>query len=90
MKLVPRTVSGCSWRETSSARRLLVALKTQNYLFWISALLLALIKLPDFSKDPISRIAGSIEKAAGLKPGEGAAYSRLPLKPKAMHDSTPG
>src|SRR5262245_33207230 len=37
----------------------LLGLFTQNYLFWISALLLALIKLPDFSKDPISRIAGS-------------------------------
>jgi hypothetical protein len=59
----------------------LLALVTQKYLFWIAALVLALIKLPNFSKDPISRIAGSIEKAAGL--GEGASYSRRALEPKA-------
>ena len=61
----------------------LLGLATQKYVFWRAALVLALIKLPDFSKDPISRIAGSMEKGAGLKPGEGAAYPRRALKPRA-------
>jgi hypothetical protein len=41
------------------------------HIFWIAGLLLALIDLPDFGT-PLNRIAGSAEKMAGLKPGEGA------------------
>ena len=49
----------------------LIALFTHMHIFWIVALLLALIDLPDFGT-PLNRIAGSAEKMAGLKPGEGA------------------
>jgi hypothetical protein len=42
------------------------------HIFWIAGLLLAMVDLPDFGT-PLNRIAGSAEKLAGLKPGEGAA-----------------
>src|SRR5215831_682291 len=48
----------------------LLALFTHIHAFWIAGLLLALIELPDFGT-PLGRIAGSVEKMAGLKPGEG-------------------
>jgi hypothetical protein len=41
----------------------LIALFTHIQIFWIAALLLALIDLPDFST-PLTRIAGSVEKIA--------------------------
>jgi hypothetical protein len=50
----------------------LIALFTHMHIFWIAALLLALIDLPDFGTS-LSRIAGSAEKIAGIKPGEGDA-----------------
>jgi hypothetical protein len=49
----------------------LISLFTHMHIFWIAGLLLALIDLPDFGT-PLNRIAGSAEKLAGLKPGEGA------------------
>jgi hypothetical protein len=49
----------------------LLALFTHMHIFWVAGLLLALIDLPDFG-NPLRRIAGSLEKIAGLKPGEGA------------------
>jgi hypothetical protein len=49
----------------------LIALFTHMHIFWVAGLLLALIDLPDFGT-PLNRIAGSAEKMAGLKPGEGA------------------
>src|SRR5262245_29675119 len=49
----------------------LVSLFTHMHIFWIAGLLLALIDLPDFGT-PLNRIAGSAEKMAGLKAGEGA------------------
>jgi hypothetical protein len=48
----------------------LVSLFTHMHIFWIIALVLAFIELPDFGT-PLQRIAGSAEKMAGLKPGEG-------------------
>jgi hypothetical protein len=48
----------------------LISLFTHMHIFWIAGLLLALIDLPDFGT-PLNRIAGSAEKIAGLKPGEG-------------------
>ena len=48
----------------------LIALFTHMHIFWIAGLLLAMIDLPDFVT-PLRRIAGSSEKIAGLKPGEG-------------------
>src|SRR5262245_25367320 len=50
----------------------LISLFTHMHIFWIAGLLLAFIDLPDFGT-PLNRIAGSAEKLAGLKPGEGAA-----------------
>src|SRR5215831_15240792 len=50
----------------------LISLFTHQHIFWIAGLLLALIDIPDFSGS-LGRIAGSVEKMAGVKPGEGAA-----------------
>jgi multisubunit Na+/H+ antiporter MnhF subunit len=47
----------------------LLALFTHIHLFWVAALLLALIEFPDIG-GALGRIAGSIEKIAGVKPGE--------------------
>jgi len=49
----------------------LLALFTHIHLFWVAGLMLAMIDIPDFSGS-LSRIAGSTERMAGLKPGEGA------------------
>jgi hypothetical protein len=49
----------------------LIAMFTHMHIFWIAGLLLALIDFPDFGS-PLKRIAGSAEKIAGIKPGEGA------------------
>jgi hypothetical protein len=45
----------------------LLALFTHNHLFWVIALLLALVDLPDFST-PLRSIAGSVRKISGLPP----------------------
>src|SRR5262245_24408042 len=50
----------------------LISLFTHIHLFWIAGLLLALIEFPDIG-GWLGRIAGSVEKIAGVKPGEGAA-----------------
>jgi hypothetical protein len=50
----------------------LLALFTHMHIFWVAGLLLALIDLPDFG-GPLGRIAGSVEKIAGITPGQGAA-----------------
>ena len=55
----------------------LLALFTHIHLFWIAALLLALVDLPDFGT-PLGRIAGSLERIAdattdGAEPTTGAA-----------------
>ena len=42
----------------------LLALLTHNHVFWIAALLLALVELPDFST-PVNSIALSLEKLSG-------------------------
>lgn len=57
----------------------LIALFTHMHIFWIAALLLAMVDLPDFGTS-LNRIAGSAEKMAGLKPGEGAVdITRQPV-----------
>src|SRR5262245_53821139 len=48
----------------------LIALFTHMHIFWIAGLLLAMIDIPDFGGS-LARIAGSTEKLAGFKPGEG-------------------
>jgi hypothetical protein len=47
----------------------LIALFTHMHIFWIVGLLLAMIDLPDFGT-PLSRIATSAEKIAGIEPSE--------------------
>jgi len=50
----------------------LLALFTHIHLFWIVGLLLAMVDLPDFGT-PLRSIAGSVEKIAGVPPGDEAA-----------------
>lgn len=45
----------------------LLALFTHIHLFWVAGLLLAMIDLPDFGT-PLNRIAGGVEKIAGIQP----------------------
>ena len=47
----------------------LLSLFTHNHLYWVIGLFLAMIDLPDFSS-PLRRIAGSVEKMAGVPPAE--------------------
>jgi hypothetical protein len=49
----------------------LLALFTHVHLFWVAGLLLALIDIPDFG-GALGRMAGSLEKIAGIAPGKGA------------------
>lgn len=53
----------------------LISLFTHMHIFWIIGLLLAVIDLPDFGT-PLNRIAGSAEKIAGVRPGEGTAADK--------------
>lgn len=50
----------------------LLSLFTHNHLFWVIGLLLAMIDLPDFGT-PLRRIAGSVDKIAGVSSGDQAA-----------------
>lgn len=45
----------------------LLALLTHQHLFWVIALVLALVDLPDFTT-PIQRMAAALERMAGLHP----------------------
>src|SRR4029077_20087928 len=47
----------------------LLALFTHIHLFWVVGLLLAMVDLPGFGT-PLHRIAGSVEKMAGVPPEE--------------------
>ena len=49
----------------------LIALFTHMHIFWVAGLLLAFIDIPDFGSF-LGRIAGSVERIAGVKPGAGA------------------
>lgn len=49
----------------------LLALFTHMHVFWVAGLLLAFIDIPDFGSF-LGRIAGSVERLAGLKFGAGA------------------
>ena len=49
----------------------LLALFTHMHIFWVIGLLLAFIDIPDLAGF-LGRIAGSVERMAGLKPGAGA------------------
>jgi len=47
----------------------LLALFTHNHIFWVARLLLAMVDVPDFGTT-LRRIAGSVEKMAGVEPEE--------------------
>lgn len=47
----------------------LLALFTHNHIFWIAALLLAAVRLPDVMT-PLNRIAASLEAASGTRKDE--------------------
>jgi hypothetical protein len=60
----------------------LLALFTHNHLYWIAALLLAMITIPDFST-PLNSIAESLGKLAGRDEKDSeAAPSGPPAEPK--------
>jgi hypothetical protein len=60
----------------------LLALFTHNHLFWVIGLFLAMIDLPDFGT-PMRRIAGSVEKMAGVAPEPDAAEAPDETAPRA-------
>ena len=59
----------------------LIALFTHIHLFWVAALILAMIEFPDIG-GWLGRIAGSVEKIAENGPGKGGAAAPV--------ESTPG
>jgi hypothetical protein len=60
----------------------LIALFTHMHIFWVAGLLLAFIDLPDFTGF-LGRIAGSVERMAGVKPGAGA--DGVPVRERPVH-----
>jgi hypothetical protein len=66
----------------------LLALFTHIHLFWVIGLLLAMIDLPDFST-PLRSIAGSVEKIAGVPPGNEAAETVDESPAHAAHPEAP-
>jgi hypothetical protein len=65
----------------------LLALFTHNHIFWIGALLIALVQFPDFSS-PLASMAQSLEKLAGSAPPQGAAMS-IPAAEAASQHAVP-
>ncbi|SDA79409.1 hypothetical protein [Sinorhizobium sp. NFACC03] len=65
----------------------LISLLTHNNIFWIAALILALIDLPDFSS-PLSSISRSLERIAGKVD---ASTEPVPAEPEtvASHPAVP-
>jgi hypothetical protein len=60
----------------------LLALFTHNHLFWVIGLFLAMVDLPDFGT-PLRRIAGSVEKIAGVPIDDEAASLLAERSPHA-------
>ncbi len=63
----------------------LLALFTHMHIFWVAGLLLALIDIPDFG-GTLNRMAGSLEKIAGIPPGQGASEVPDESVPAAAKD----
>jgi hypothetical protein len=61
----------------------LLALFTHNHLFWIAALLLAMVRLPDFST-PLNRIADSLERSGEELPAP-ARLAGPTATPEKLH-----
>jgi hypothetical protein len=66
----------------------LLALFTHIHAFWVAGLLLAMIDLPDIGW-PLRRMAGSLERIAGIKPGEGAVEAPDDFAPVSVPAETP-
>jgi hypothetical protein len=66
----------------------LIALFTHMHIFWIAGLILAFVEIPDFGH-PLRRIAGSVEKIAGVEPGEGATGQADDARPHEAADAPP-
>ena len=64
----------------------LLSLFTHNHLYWVIGLFLAMIDLPDFST-PLRRIAGSVEKMAGVPPEPDP--TELPGEAATAHPAAP-
>jgi hypothetical protein len=60
----------------------LLSLFTHIHLFWVAALLLALVKIPEISipdfSDLLGRIAGSLERMSNAEPGKADASPPKP------------
>jgi hypothetical protein len=54
----------------------LLALFTHNHIFWIAALMIAIVQFPNFS-GPLASMAESLERMAGGAPSQGAEVSSL-------------
>jgi hypothetical protein len=67
----------------------LLALFTHQHIFWVAGLILALIDIPDFG-NPLRRIAGSVEKIAGIPPGKGADQVPDESAPTVAHEEGAG
>lgn len=65
----------------------LISLFTHNHIFWIIGLLLAFVDLPDFS-GYFGRIAGSVEKMAGVPPGQGDAGVKQGIGDELVPDAS--
>jgi hypothetical protein len=65
----------------------LLALFTHIHLFWIAALLLAVIDIPDFGT-PLRSIAGSVEKIADSAEGTGEAETADQAEAATASDKT--
>jgi hypothetical protein len=63
----------------------LLALFTHIHLFWVAALILALIDIPDFST-PLRSIAGSVEKIANVPPEDSLIVESEDAVPAAGPD----
>jgi hypothetical protein len=61
----------------------LLALFTHNHLFWVIGLFLAMVDLPDFGT-PLRRIAGSVERMAGVPPDADPAEISGEAVPRAV------
>jgi hypothetical protein len=70
----------------------LLSLFTHVHAFWVAALLLALIDIPDF-QTPLKRIAASLERLSGVPPAaedDPASAAQLPEPPATETQLKPG
>jgi hypothetical protein len=66
----------------------LISLFTHEHIFWIAGLILAFIDIPDFGT-PLKRIAGGVEKIAGVEPTEPESAQAAAAGPGEPHGAKP-